>query len=100
MLGVNLARVVHLNQFPHHREHIHIAFIDEAFDVFLIRLDHVRIAVMHVIDAIAAAEVAAHLDRIFAQLARYAAIEGDPIGRTVHDFNEVLPPGQGGHDLL
>ena len=46
---------------------------------------------MHVVDAVAGAEVAAYFDRILAHLLRDAAIEGDAVRRAVHDFDQVLP---------
>ena len=55
---------------------------------------------MHVVDAVAAAEVAAHCNRVLTHLLRHAAIESDSVRRAVHDFDQVLPAGKRGHDLL
>ena len=100
MLGIDLARIFHLDQLAHHRKHIHVAFIDEAFVVFEIRHGDVRIAIVHVVDAIAAAKVAAHFDRVLAHFHGHAAIEGNSIRGAVDDFDEVLPAGNCGHNLL
>ena len=59
-----------------------------------------RIAVVDMIDAIAAAEIAAHLDRISSELARNPAIKGDPICRAVNNFDQVFPAIKRGHDLV
>ena len=59
-----------------------------------------RVAVVHVVDAVAAAEVAADRDRILAQFPRHAAIKRDSVCRAVHNLDQVLPSIQRGHDLL
>ena len=59
-----------------------------------------RIAVVHVIDAVTAAEVAANRYRIFAHLPGHAAVKCNSIGRTVHDADKVFPAVQRAHDLL
>ena len=45
-------------------------------------------------------EIAAHLDRILAQLARHAAVEGHAVERALHQVQVRLPVLDGGHDLL
>ncbi len=59
-----------------------------------------RIAIVHVIDAIAAAKVAAHVNRIFTHLLRHATVKRDSVRGAVHDFDQVLPAVKRGHDLL
>ena len=79
------------HQFLHDREHVDVAFVDEDFGVFHVRLHHLRVAIMHVVDAVAGSEVAADLDGIFAHFAGDAAVEGDAVSLAINDVDQVLP---------
>src|SRR5260221_9532074 len=100
MLGVDQARVLVLHQLLHHGEHVGLPFVDEHFSVTLVRLLHLDVAEVHVIDAIAGPEPPAHLDGVAAHLARHTAVERDPVRRTVDDPDELLPAVDRSHDLL
>src|ERR1035437_5804202 len=100
VFGVNLSRVLVLDEFLHHQEHVVLALVDHDFQISLVRLLHLPVAEVDVVDAVARGEIGAHFHRVLAHLVRHAAIEGDAVGRALDDFDEVLPPLHAAHDLL
>src|SRR3981189_15293 len=100
VLGIDQPRVLVLHEFLHHREHVNLAFINEHFGVTLVSPLYLHVTEMHMVDAIAGREPAAHLDRVAPHLPRYSAIEGDAVGGAVHDTDQFLPAFDRSHDLL
>ncbi len=90
---------MHGHQFAHNGKHVVFAFIDEDFGVVVVWFADAYISIVDVIDAVPGPEVTADFDGIMSHLAGNAAIKGDAVSRTVHDFDQVLPALDRSHDL-
>src|SRR5580700_5331244 len=100
MLRIEHVGVFIPDQLPHHGEHIVLALVNEDFGIMFVRLHHFDVAEMHVVYAVARAEIAADLNRVLAHLARHAAIESDSVARALDDLDELFPAFHRAHDLL
>ena len=100
MLRVNRARVFLTHQLPHHGKQVHLSRIQEHLGVVHIRRPHDDVAEMHVVDAVALAEVAADRHGILAQLARDTAVERHAVVGAVHQAQVLFPVFEGRHQLF
>src|ERR1700688_4005146 len=91
MLGIDQARVFQTNQFFHHCEKIHVAFIGKHFRVFLPRYLYTHVAEVHVIDAVSRSKIPTYFHGILAHLSRYAAIESNSVRRARNNFYKAFP---------
>src|SRR4051812_34364799 len=100
MFRIEPVFVAHPDQFFHDIEHVDLAFVKKHFCILYIRFFYNYIAIVNMIDAVTAAEIAANFYRVFSHFAGHPAVERDPVGGAVYDTDKPFPMLKRFDDLL